>query len=63
MAIDEGWGSLDSDNLNSVHMFFDYMKTQFDFILTISHIDSMRDIVDNVIDIYKENGYSRIKYR
>lgn len=63
IAIDEGWGSLDSDNLNSLHMFFDYLKTHFDFILTISHIESMRDIVDNLISIYKENGYSKILYK
>jgi DNA repair exonuclease SbcCD ATPase subunit len=33
IAIDEGWGTLDSDNLNSLYMLFDYMKTQFDFML------------------------------
>ena len=62
IAIDEGWGTLDSDNLNSLHMLFDYMKTQFDFMLTISHIDTLRDIVDSVIEIKKENGYSSINF-
>ena len=62
IAIDEGWGTLDSDNLNSLHMFFDYMKTQFDFILTISHIDALRDIVDSVIEINKNKGVSQVQY-
>jgi len=62
IGIDEGWGTLDSDNLNSISMFFDYMKTQFDFLLTISHIDALRDIVDNVIDIHKENGFSSVRF-
>jgi DNA repair exonuclease SbcCD ATPase subunit len=62
MAIDEGWGTLDSDNLNSLYMLFDYMKTQFDFMLTISHIDALRDIVDKVIEIKKENGFSNIRF-
>ena len=62
LAVDEGWGTLDSDNLNSLYMLFDYMKTQFDFMLTISHIDALRDIVDKVIEIKKENGFSNIRF-
>jgi DNA repair exonuclease SbcCD ATPase subunit len=62
IAIDEGWGTLDSDNLNSLHMFFDYMKTQFDFLLTISHIDALRDIVDSVVEINKNKGVSQVQY-
>lgn len=62
IAIDEGWGTLDSDNLNSLYMLFDYMKTQFDFMLTISHIDALRDIVDKVIEIKKESGFSNIRF-
>lgn len=62
IAIDEGFGVLDPDSLNSLHMFFDYLKTHFDFILTISHIDALRDIMDNSIDIKKEHGFSGIQY-
>jgi DNA repair exonuclease SbcCD ATPase subunit len=62
MAIDEGFGVLDSENLNSLHMFFDYMKTQFDFLLTISHIDALRDIMDSIIEIKKENGFSNVRF-
>jgi DNA repair protein SbcC/Rad50 len=39
IAIDEGFGSLDSDNFNSLYLLFDYLKNQFDFLVTISHID------------------------
>ncbi len=62
VCIDEGWGTLDSDNLNSIGMFFDYMKTQFDFLITISHIDTLRDIVDSAINIHKENGFSSVRF-
>ena len=62
LAIDEGFGVLDSDNLNSMYMLFDYLKSQFGFILCISHIDAMRDIVDKLIEIKKTNGYSKISY-
>ena len=62
IAIDEGFGSLDTDNFNSLYLLFDYLKTQFDFIITISHIDKTRDMVDHIIDINKVNSFSSIKY-
>ena len=62
LAIDEGFGVLDSDNLNSMYMLFDYLKSQFAFIMCISHIDAMRDIVDKLVEIQKTNGYSKISY-
>ena len=62
LAIDEGFGTLDSDNINSIHLLFDYLRSMFDFILVISHIDTMRDMVDNILQIKKVNGFSQIKY-
>jgi DNA repair exonuclease SbcCD ATPase subunit/DNA repair exonuclease SbcCD nuclease subunit len=62
MAIDEGFGSLDNDKFNSLYLLFDYLKTQFDYILTISHIDKTRDMVDQFIDITKIGGFSSIRY-
>ena len=43
-------------------MMFDYLKTQFDFIWVISHLDQMRDMVDNQIVIKKDNGFSKVVY-
>jgi DNA repair exonuclease SbcCD ATPase subunit/predicted phosphodiesterase len=60
IAIDEGFGTLDSDNLNSVHLLFDYLRDKMDFMICISHIDAMRDIVDNVVQINKIDGFSEI---
>ena len=62
LAIDEGFGVLDSDNLNSMFLLFDYLKSQFGFLMCISHIDAMRDIVDKLIEIKKVNGYSEIDF-
>ena len=62
LAIDEGFGVLDSNNLHSMFNLFDYLKTQFSFMLVISHIDSMRDVVDHLIEIVKTNGNSKIYY-
>ena len=62
LAIDEGWGTMDSDNINSVYSLFQYLKSQFQFALIVSHIDSMRDAVDSLLEIKKENNFSNIKF-
>ena len=62
LVIDEGFGTLDSENLTSLYMLFSYLKTQFDFVMVISHIDSMRDVVDSLLEVKKDsNGFSHIK--
>ena len=60
LAIDEGWGTMDSDNLNSVYSLFQYLKSQFQFALIVSHIDSMRDAVDTLLEIKKDKNFSSI---
>ena len=62
LVIDEGFGTLDSENLQSLFMLFTYLKTQFDFVMIISHIDSMRDVVDGLVEIKKVNGFSNVKF-
>ena len=62
LVIDEGFGTLDNENLQSLYMLFAYLKTQFEFVMIISHIDSMRDVVDTLMEIKKVNGFSNIKY-
>jgi DNA repair exonuclease SbcCD ATPase subunit len=62
LVIDEGFGTLDNENLTSLYMIFAYLKTQFDFVMIISHIDSMRDVVDTLMEIKKENGFSMVKF-
>jgi DNA repair exonuclease SbcCD ATPase subunit len=62
LVVDEGFGTLDNENLTSLYMLFAYLKTQFDFVMIISHIDSMRDVVDSLMEIKKINGFSSIKF-
>ena len=62
LAIDEGFGNLDTTNINSIAMLFDYLKIQFDFILIISHIDIMRDMVDDLIEINRTGSISNVIY-
>ena len=60
LAIDEGFGNLDSENINSISMLFDYLKNEFDFVVIISHIDIMKDMVDGLIEISRSKGLSRV---
>jgi DNA repair exonuclease SbcCD ATPase subunit len=63
LVIDEGFGTLDSENLTSLYMLFSYLKTQFDFVMIISHIDSMRDVVDTLLEVKKDSeGFSHVKF-
>lgn len=63
LAIDEGFSSLDSDNSSNLPMIFDYLKTQFDFVFTISHMDYIRDFVDISLDLKKEDDFSKITFK
>jgi DNA repair exonuclease SbcCD ATPase subunit len=62
LAIDEGWGTMDSDNLNSVAQLFQYLKSEFQFSLVVSHIETMRDFVDTLLEIKKVNGSSSVRF-
>ena len=60
--IDEGFGTLDSENINHMNQLLGYLKSKFENVLIISHIEGMQDITNNVINIHKnEKGYSSIK--
>ena len=61
LIIDEGLGVLDAENLSSMGQLFDILKTNFDFVVLISHLDIVRDIADNLIEISRNDGYSYIK--
>jgi DNA repair exonuclease SbcCD ATPase subunit len=62
LVIDEGFGNMDSDNLNSVYNLFQYLKSQFQFTMIVSHIEGMRDAVDTLLELKKEEGFSKINY-
>jgi DNA repair exonuclease SbcCD ATPase subunit len=60
--IDEGFGTLDTENLNSVNQIFDYLKQYFDFIFIITHLPIVKDFADNLISISQSTeGVSHVK--
>lgn len=60
LAIDEGFSALDADNSANLPTVFDYLKSQFDFVFIISHMDYIRDFVDISLDLKKQDDFSKI---
>ncbi len=61
LAIDEGFGALDDDKIINIEHIFNYMRGKFDFVIAVSHVNSMRDMVDGLINInINENGFSEV---
>jgi DNA repair exonuclease SbcCD ATPase subunit/DNA repair exonuclease SbcCD nuclease subunit len=60
LILDEGFGTLDSDNRSSIFGLFDVLRTQFDTIFLISHVDSVKDVADRLLEIKRSNGFSQI---
>jgi DNA repair exonuclease SbcCD ATPase subunit/UDP-2,3-diacylglucosamine pyrophosphatase LpxH len=62
LALDEGFGTLDADNLASMYTLFSFLKNNFDFVLIISHLDALKDAVDKQIEIKREGNFSFVNY-
>jgi len=54
LMIDEGFGALDETNLEACGKLLQTLKKWFKNIIVISHIDEIKDIVDNNIDIMRK---------
>jgi DNA repair exonuclease SbcCD ATPase subunit/DNA repair exonuclease SbcCD nuclease subunit len=60
--IDEGFGALDDTNLEACARLLISLKRNFRNMLIISHVDSIKDIVDNVIEISHDGIDARVRY-
>jgi DNA repair exonuclease SbcCD ATPase subunit len=63
LYIDEGFGTLDSDNLACMYPLFSFLKNNFDFIVIISHLDTLKDSVDKQIEILKNGDMSNVVFQ
>ena len=60
MVLDEPGTALDEEHLQAFTQLLDMIKVHFKTTLLISHLDSLKDIVDLTIDISKKEGYAYI---
>ena len=62
ISIDEGFGTLDPDNLASMASFLTFLKNNFDLLTIISHLFELKDAVDAMIEITRSGNFSQVKY-
>jgi exonuclease SbcC len=60
LVIDEGFGALDEMNVESCNRLLISLKRWFRNILVISHVDAVKDVVDNVIDITHKGKNAKV---
>ena len=63
LIIDEGFGALDSGNLEACSRFLESLKKWFRTIIVISHVDAIKDTADNVIEVSRKgpDAYVSVK--
>ena len=62
LIIDEGFGALDESNLEACARLLQNLKGYFKKIVIISHVDAIKDVVDNMIVIETDGDRSRVNY-
>ena len=62
LIIDEGFGALDEMNIEACNRLLISLKKWFKNILVISHVDGVKDVVDNVLDISRINSDAGVIY-
>jgi DNA repair exonuclease SbcCD ATPase subunit/DNA repair exonuclease SbcCD nuclease subunit len=63
LIIDEGFGALDASNVEACTALLRSLTKTFRLILIISHIDTVRDVVDNVIEISANSTHdAKVKF-
>jgi DNA repair exonuclease SbcCD ATPase subunit len=51
---------LDEENMEGFIRILDMVKNYYQVVLLISHVDSLKDIVDMTIDIERRNGFAHV---
>jgi len=58
--LDEPGTALDAENMEGFIRILQLIKMYFKTVILISHVDSLKDIVDLEISIDKDNGFARV---
>ena len=59
--LDEPATALDEEHMEGFVRLLQMIKRQFKTVLLISHLESLKDVVDKTIDIQKVDGYAKVK--
>ncbi len=63
LIIDEGVSVLDKNHIEKFDKIAQFLNSNYNNVILISHIDSLKDFISEYINIHKDsNGFSRINY-
>ena len=62
IIIDEGFGALDENNIEACSRLLVSLKKWFRNILVISHVDAIKDTVDNSLDIMRIGKNAKVSH-
>ena len=60
IILDEPGAALDEEHLESFTRILDMLKSYFDIVILITHIESLKDTVDTTIDITKKDSFAYV---
>lgn len=60
IIIDEGFGALDEENIESCIRMLRSLTQYFKHVIVISHIDTIKSSVDNIIEVQKDGYDSKV---
>ena len=60
LFIDEGYGTLDKENIDKLPSLFEVLPEYYDNIITISHLDELKELYQYNIQLKKEDRYTEI---
>jgi len=61
-VLDEPGTALDAENMEGFIRILDMIKSYYKTVLLISHMDSLKDNTDIIINIDKKEGYAHVRY-
>jgi DNA repair exonuclease SbcCD ATPase subunit len=61
-VIDEGFGALDDAGVEACNRLLTSLKRYFRLIIVITHVDGIKDVADNVLEITKNEKDSVVRY-
>ena len=60
LIIDEGWSCLDSEYKNDISEIMNRIKSLYDHVIIISHLEELKNQADYIINIDKIDDYSYV---
>ena len=60
IVLDEVYGRVAKDNLENIHKIINKLCDDYNFIITVSHLDTVKDWANTTITVLKEDNISKL---